>query len=148
MKTLELATGELVELDDEDYRLYRHIPWRFNGLVHRQGLYLHKLIVKALYGYVGEVDHKDRNRLNNRRDNLRPATRSENMMNQGLKSTNSTGYKGVSFYRSTGKYRAQIQYRGNKIFLGYYTDVVEAAKAYDKAAKHYHKDFAFLNFTE
>lgn len=148
MKTLLLKSGHTVLLDDEDYYVYHRLNWSFNGLVHCSKKYLHKEIVKRAFGYDGEVDHKDRDRLNNQQVNLRPATRSDNMMNQGLKSTNMTGYKGVSYYRHYNKYRVQLQYRGTKIFLGYFTDLILAAKAYDEAAKKFHGEFAFLNFSE
>ncbi|SKB62462.1 HNH endonuclease [Sphingopyxis flava] len=81
-----------------------------------------------------EIDHKNRNRSDNRWSNLRPCSRSDNMFNQGLSSLNTSGYRGVSLHHGTGKWRAQIKHRGRKIHLGVFETPESAAAVYAAAA--------------
>ena len=90
------------------------------------------------------VDHKDRNVFNNQKSNLRPASKSQNNANKKPLS----GYKGISYRKDRGTWRARIQFREEQIWLGTFTSEIEAAKAYDKAAKQYFGEFAYLNFPE
>jgi hypothetical protein len=93
------------------------------------------------------VDHRNRNGLDNRRDNLRLATQSQNACNRskiGVKT--SSRYIGVSFQKRGGKWRAVIRVRGKKTWLGSFDWEIEAAKAYDTAARKYNGEFASLNF--
>ena len=115
-------------------------------------IYLHKLITKSGKGQ--QIDHIDRNRLNNRRSNLRKANMQQNMAN--TKPKNNKKYKGVfdqSKYRKLKKpFRSQMAYihpKGKKrIVIGYFRTAKEAALAYDKKAKEIHGEFAYLNFPE
>ncbi len=110
--------------------------------------FLHREIVKPRKGKL--VDHKDNDPLNNLRSNLRPATRSQNTINRAKKPNTSSRYVGSYWNKERKKWRAAIRYmrNGRTIIkhLGYFEKEVEAAKAYDKAAKKYHKDFARFNF--
>ena len=98
-------------------------------------------------GYGQEVDHINRNPLDNRRANLRLCARSENAHNQGKHRDNTSGYKGVFAYRP-GMWRARIMADGAVHHLGVFVDPVEAALAYDRAAIELHGSFAHLNFLE
>jgi hypothetical protein len=89
-----------------------------------------------------EVDHRDLNRSNNRLKNLRPATTSQNKHNQGLRKSNSSGHKGVSFYKRSGKWQAQIMVNRKRVHIGYFATIGEAAAAYDTSAYKYHNEFA------
>lgn len=105
------------------------------------------------------VDHKDRNGLNNQRDNLRICTASQNQKNKIA--TGVSKYLGVSIHKNKHKiylkkkklyliyineyWIAHINVNGKSIHLGLFKDEIEAAKAYNKAAKKYHGDFARLN---
>jgi len=94
-----------------------------------------------------EVDHRDLNKMNNRRDNLRICTPSQNCANRRGRLSKS-GYRGVSSI-TTGKkrWRAYISRNGKqKRCLGYFYTAVEAAKAYDLAAIEHWGEFASLNF--
>jgi len=154
VKELQLSNGGVTLLDYEEFEYFKRWDWRktISGYVVRtQGvktLLLHKEILKRAYDYFGEADHKNNCPWDNRKENLKPATHSQNQMNQGLRFDNTTGYKGVSYNRARRKYRARIVVGYVRIHLGYFTDILEAARAYDKAAKQYHKEFAFLNFPE
>lgn len=94
-----------------------------------------------------DVDHIDGNPSNNRIENLRLATRSENMSNRGKQLDNTSGYKGVSWCNRHKRWKALISKDGNKIFLGYYDSALEAAAFYDAAAIKFHGKFARHNNT-
>lgn len=94
------------------------------------------------------VDHANGNGLDNRRANLRPATDSQNAMNRGLRSDNRSGFKGVSWSRARDRWVVEIQEHGVSHHLGIFTDLIEAAHAYDAAALTYFGEFARLNFPE
>lgn len=94
------------------------------------------------------VDHKNRNRLDNRRDNLRVCNSKESIRNRGLNKNNSTGYKGVYLNKKKNKYQAYITVDRVHIYLGAYDNPIDAAKAYDRSATDNFGEFAFLNFGE
>lgn len=104
---------------------------------------MHRLIMEAKNGQ--EIDHVNRNGLDNRRRNLRFAKSGENQRNVSLRKDNHTGYKGVDLFSPFNKFRVRINFNGKSIFLGYYDNLEKAALAYNVAAKKYHKDYAFLN---
>jgi len=93
------------------------------------------------------IDHENQNGLDNRRTNLREASKAENNRNRRkIAGRGSSIYKGVMWYKDRRKWYASIEVNGQKIFLGYFDSEIEAAKAYDEAAKIYHGGFASLNF--
>jgi hypothetical protein len=92
------------------------------------------------------VDHINGDGLDNRRANLRLATSAQNNYNRRITSRRTSKYKGVDYRPSKRAYRARITVDKKKIFLGHFTDEISAARAYDAAARKYHKDFACLNF--
>ena len=105
---------------------------------------MHRCIIKVPTGCV--VDHINHNGLDNRRANLRPATRAQNNRYSKKRKNTRSKYKGVSYYSREKQFVAKITTDGKTVKLGYFEDEVEAAKAYDKAARKYHKEFAYLNF--
>lgn len=135
-------------VDTADYPLVREFRWKISF---RKGKatyasntgskqHIHTCITGCL-----ETDHIDRDGLNNRRNNLRPCTRSQNLGNVALRSTNTTGYKGVSIRSDGNGFVAQITPRG---YLGSFQIAEDAARAYDKAAKEHFGEFAWLNFPD
>lgn len=94
------------------------------------------------------VDHKNRDSMDNRRGNLRFATKSQNNMNRSGRKGTSSKYKGVSWYKSRKCWRAMIKVNGKRKSLGYYESEIEAAKVYDEAARKYQGQFAYQNFSE
>ncbi len=92
-----------------------------------------------------EVDHADRNGLNNRRLNLRPATRTQQGQNQKIAGRK---FRGVSFESASQRWMSFIRINGKQTFLGRHDSPEAAARAYDAAAKEHHGEFAALNFPE
>ena len=91
------------------------------------------------------TDHANNNGLDNQRRNLRYATRSQNRCNAKLQCNNTSGYKGVGWYEKGHNWRARIRVNNTLIHLGCFKYKTQAARAYNKAAKKYHKQFAKLN---
>jgi hypothetical protein len=110
---------------------------------------LHREIMNAPKGLL--VDHKDRNTLDNRRENLRLATYAQNSCNCDSsidKTKTSSRYIGVHLRKKSGKWVATIRINREKTWLGSYDNEIDAAKAYDTAARKHHGEFARLNFDE
>jgi len=91
-----------------------------------------------------EVDHQDNDGLNNQRLNLR-CTSTQNPHNSKMRADNTSGFKGVSKYKPTQKWRAGIMLKGKSINLGYFLTPLEAAKKYDQEALKLFGDFALTN---
>lgn len=102
-------------------------------------IYLHSVIAPDC------TDHINGNGLDNRKANLRPATRSQNGANSRLSSRSTSGYKGVSYDRARGSWKAQIGFRGENRFLGRYPTAEQAAAAYDAAAQELFGAYARTN---
>ena len=97
-------------------------------------LYVHGVMPK-------QIDHVDRNPLNNRLSNLRLATYQQNSANAKWRSA----YKGVRRNKGGNRWEARIKVDQHEYFLGSYTTEEEAAKRYNEAARHYFGEYAFLN---
>lgn len=89
-----------------------------------------------------EIDHRDRNRTNNRIKNLRCATRGQNQQNKAPFRNNKTGIKGVYWHKQHRKYYVTIQIKKTPIFLGLFTDIEKAKSARYKATIKHHGEFA------
>jgi hypothetical protein len=158
LKEIPLTQGKIALVDDEDYPYLSAFNWcatkdrnkwyavrsfRRNGKQVR--VRMHMVILKAPAGL--EVDHKNGNGLDNRRDNLRLATRSQNKRNGIKLEGTSSIYKGVSWRKNLGKWQAII-YLPKLTYLGSFNDEIEAARAYDAAAREHFGEFARLNFPQ
>ncbi len=93
------------------------------------------------------IDHVNRNGLDCRRQNLRPATHSQNAANSGLSKRNESGFRGVSRGHS-GTWQASIRVRGKSRALGFFANPATAARAYDAAAREAFGSYAHPNFDE
>jgi hypothetical protein len=107
---------------------------------------MHREIITPPYPLV--VDHINHNGLDNRKANLRPATKSQNNINKpNIKRKGAhSKYRGVTLEKRINKWQAQIRAKGTHRVIGYFEDEIEAAKAYDAKARKYHGEFAVLNF--
>lgn len=144
--------SQYFKIDDEDYDLISKYTWCIsNGgyittSIKRKTVRLHRLLLGLVTDDGNIVDHIDCDKCNNCRDNLRLCSKSENNRNVRKPSTNMSGFKGVS--KHANKWVARICLDGKSRHLGLYSDIIEAAKAYDKAALELHKEFARLNFSD
>lgn len=112
----------------------------------RKWVRMHRLIAQAPEGV--EVDHINRNRLDNRRSNLRLTDRLGNARNRSLNRASNSGYKGVRQFGSQGgRWMAEIGYEGRVFFLGVHQTSEEAAVTYDLAAMALFGEFAAPNFS-
>jgi hypothetical protein len=153
LKKIPLTKGAEAIVDDEDYPILIKHKWQLStagyamGYLRRKGkdtsIHMHRVILGALPDQ--GVDHINGNKLDNRKSNLRFATQSQNCFNKGKRPNNTSGYKGVSLDRKRGTYRAVICANRKMFFLGRFKTGVEAAEAYNEAAKRLHGEFARLN---
>ena len=107
---------------------------------------MHRVIMEPPNGV--EIDHINRNEIDNRKENLRKASHRENLMNRRPNRGSSSMFKGVTLYKKTLKWASKIALNGKFIFLGYHKNEEDAARAYDKKAKELFGEFAYINFTE
>lgn len=160
MKTIELhgkyGKGKFMLVSDEDYDNLASRSWvvsvegypQTNILYQEDGekkqrtTLAHRMIMNPDKGL--DVDHINHDKLDNRRENLRIATRKQNSYNQSLRSNKTSKYKGVS--KRDGVWVANICVDYKQKRLGRFTDEVEAALAYDKKAKELFGEYARLNF--
>ncbi len=163
MKQIPLTKGFVALVDDEDYEFLAQINWcwtkggyalavgnsaKFKRLFPNyefktRCVLMHRLLMRAPEDL--EVDHENRNGLDNQRHNLRLATSSQNKHNSGSREGTSI-YKGVCWNPKPAMWSAQIKLEWKKRSLGYYHTEVEAALAYDRAATDLHGEFASVNF--
>lgn len=159
MREILLTKGYVAIVDDEDFEWLSQRRW--HALISRRGayaarseggrsgkryVYMHRLIIGAVPG-VG-VDHVNGDGLDNRRANLRLASAAENGWNAGPRMANRKygRFKGAWYLVATGRWQARISVRGKLIHIGHFDTELEAALAYDAAAREYHGAFARLNF--
>jgi hypothetical protein len=135
-------------IDKEDWEKYKMMKWFLWGegyIVCKpdyrkfQIIYLHRLIMNAPKGK--DVDHINGNTLDCRKINIRICNRSQNSMNQRLKSNNTSGYKGVTWSKSANKWIAQITFNYKHLYLGIFETKEEAYTVYCEASKRYHGSY-------
>lgn len=154
MKLIPLTRGKFASVDDKYFDWLNQWKWSFDGGYARRAIqvsgkhikiYMHRLLM----GFPSEtVDHINRNKIDNREDNLRVCGQQKNCSNSPKKKNNSSGYMGVSFDKSMRGWEAYIHPNRKKIHLGYFSDKESAAKARDVAAIKYFGEYANLNFPE
>ncbi|MDB5822194.1 MAG: hypothetical protein JWR21_898 [Herminiimonas sp.] len=137
------------QVDDEDVPLLSQYRWYLKGQyastnIKRKPVTMHSLLLSVGDGMVR--DHINRDRLDNRKANLRPATMLQNSHNASLRKDNQSGFKGVYWNKQYGRWKAQIRHEKKRVFLGYHDSLIAAAKAYDRAASEFFGAFASLNF--
>ena len=89
-----------------------------------------------------EIDHKDTCRLNNSLSNLRLASRHQNGCNTNIPAHNTSGFKGVSLHKKTGRYAAYYKMHGKKHHIGYFSSAEQAHRAYSYAVSKVFGEFS------
>lgn len=157
MSTVKLTQGQVAMIDDCDADLVgmgwfaihggrtfyavRHGP-TVNG--RRAFIQMHRVIAERM-GIPGNPDHANRNGVDNRRSNLRAATRQQNNANKSHYRNNTSGYRGVCPYWN--RWRALLKANGKQRCIGSFSSPVSAALAYDRAARGAFGEFASVNFS-
>lgn len=151
MKLLSLSNSNLVVMvDNEDFERVNQFTW-FEVKTESSVMIRSKISGKSrsLSSFIMTTyemyDHKDRDPYNNQKDNLREADHSQNMCNRRKFKNSKSPYKGITRTRNKTKWQVQLQVDGNKMHFGNFISPIEAAKAYDKAARKYHGEFANVN---
>lgn len=149
----EKGKGFYALVDDEDYELISQYKWflGFRGYVmtnyrlpgRKPTCIEMQRLLAGKPGY--KVDHKDMDKLNNQRSNLRVATHSQNNWNCGPHARNPHGFKGVSFDKFTGSWAVRLHAQRRKVHVGRFTQLRTAVFAHSLVALIYHGDFAWLN---
>lgn len=158
-REISLSQGYVALVSEEDYPELSRYKWQLFKAKRKVGGYrlyaarsgggrgeatvkMHRQIL----GATGDqcVDHIDGDGLNNSRDNLRVCTNQENSRNARISHNNTSGYKGVARFRN--KWRAYLTVDAKQKHLGFFLDRLEAAHAYDRAARELFGNFARTNF--
>lgn len=155
MKNITLTQGKEAIVDDCDFEELNRHKWyaakprkifyavrNLPGTPQRQ-IRMHRIILNAPKGQ--EIDHKDGDGLHNWRKNLRFCTNTENQHNR-FSRTGSSRFKGVCWHSRDNKWQSNIRIKRKHTYLGSYDNEIEAALAYDKAARKYFGEFARVNF--
>lgn len=155
MKEIKLTRGFATLVDDEDFNVLNQHKWcavpsggetfyavrkEWNGKGKQRAVWMHRLLINTPVGMF--TDHIDGNGLNNQKSNLRICTNSQNQFNKGKSKRNSSGYKGVSWFKPMGKWDVRISAHKRQIHIGYFDSKEEAARAYLEAEKTHHGEFA------
>ena len=107
---------------------------------------VHRVIFLWNHGYLPDnVDHIDRNKKNNKIENLRPATKSQNAINSKTRSSNTSGFRGVYWNKKRFKWHARIRVDYRTKHLGYFDSLEEASQKYEEACKAYFGEFSTLD---
>ena len=111
--------------------------------VNKKPYLAHKIIFSIHYGYIPkEIDHIDLNKLNNKIENLREATREQNQWNRKLQSNNSSGIKGVYWHKRDKSWRVQLRFNKKMNYIGSFKDLELAELVASEARSKYHGNFA------
>jgi hypothetical protein len=161
VRLIPVGRGKYAIVDADDYDRLAKYKWQvhYDGNTYyafrrtsggagkkRRRILMHREIMDIPEGLV--CDHINRKALDNRKANLRPATSSQNNCNTRKRGQATSRYRGVGRATTSNKWVAQIKVNGRQIYLGTFDNKVDAAKAYDAAAKKYHGEFAVLNFPD
>lgn len=156
MRRIQAQSGQTAKVSDGDYSFLSQFKWWVVGSdpsckpyfvtnLNGKTFYMHRVITGAESGT--EVDHINGDPADNRRSNLRLATRQQNCVNRRNYAP-SSGYRGVYRDISASRWRVRISVNGENIHGGMFDCKEEAARRYDEMAKEHFGDFAILNFPE
>ena len=158
MRKIKLTQGKAALVDDIDFEYLNQWKWyahkghntfyalRREPCPNRGRILMHRVILECMdFKDFKKTDHIDGDGLNNQRYNLRPTTNQQNQANRKLNKSNLSGHRGVWWNSRVKKWQVQLRVNYKRIHLGYFNDLIEAAKAYNKAAKKHFGKYARLN---
>ena len=151
VKQIPLGDGVCAYVDAADYEWLSRWDWHLHGgyaVRSEKGkrVYMHRQIMQPPKGMV--VDHTNGNKADNTRANLNVCTQQENTHNRSKRNGAASRFRGVSYNYNTRKWHARITFEGTRLHLGYFTEEIEAARAYDRKAVELFGESARLNFPE
>ena len=150
MKEIQLTQNKVAIVDDDDFERISQYNYYFNGKYPCRNKLISKDKYKTWYIHwdvIGkpeipfQIDHRDGNRLNNSKTNLRMCSNEQNSYNRHILPRNKSGYRGVSWVKNARKWRSQIYFKRKQIYLGLFSSKEDAIMVYNDAAKKYHKEF-------
>lgn len=149
-KQIKLTQGKCALVDKEWHARLSLCKWYYDGRYARRKasrvngrqsvIFMHREIL-GISDTKLSVDHVNRDKLDNRRQNLRLASGTENNMNRAKFSTNTSGYKGVTWHKGIKKWQAQMGYKGKNIYIGSFSSAKEASEAYKNKARKLQRSF-------
>jgi len=156
MIEISLTKGKFAFIDDEDWDLVKNYKWYYNNngyaetsIKQENGKHkttgMHRLIINNNNPKI-HIDHINHNGCDNEKYNLRLCTHQQNHMNQSSNKNSTSKYMGVNWEKSRKKWKSQIGFNNKRIFVGYFINEEDAARAYDNKAKELFGEFANLNF--
>jgi len=158
-RRIKLTRGKYAIVDVDDFERLNRYKWhctrcgyakravykRCDNGRRQVEIYMHKMVCPAPEGMI--VDHINRKSHDNRKANLRVATQKQNVWNRKfVRKGGKTRYNGIRWDKNREKWQVRLTINGRRESFGYYADEVEAARAYDRIAKKYRGEYAYLNF--
>jgi hypothetical protein len=162
MKQIKLTQGKVALVDDSDFEKIANYKWyasKYKKIWYaertgrtpsgrRYTIRMHRQILGLQYRDGFQIDHRNRNGLDNQRINLRVCTQTENCYNKKHQESKSSTFQGVSWCNTRFQWRACITYKNKQKFLGYFDFEEDAAEVYNIAAEKCFGEFASLNRLE
>jgi hypothetical protein len=146
MRKIKLTKSKYAIVDDDYFEYLNQWKWYCNfydyavreigGSKNKKRIYMHRLVNNTPENYL--TDHINRNRLDNRKINLRTVNPTASILNRGINKNNTSGHKGIIWRKDTKSWSARIKTNYKEIYLGCYKDIKEAIKARKKAELIYH----------
>jgi hypothetical protein len=155
VRYIALTRGKFAIVDAADFEWLSQHKWYYcvtagGAYAARRckgtNLLMHRVIMQTPKGMV--VDHINHNGVDNRRANMRNCTTRQNVWNSKPEKGGTSPYKGVCWSKAMRQWEATITVHGKRIYIGFFDDEIEAAHAYDRAARRHFGPYAYLNFPD
>lgn len=137
-------------IDDEDFEAINKIDWCCTGhygvcdyahaRIKGKLISMHRYILKSDKGEY--TDHKNRNGLDNRKENLRICSQSQNQYNRKKQVNNTSGFKGISWHKKSKKWQVNLRIPGKQLYFGLYSNKEKALEVYNQNIKRICGEFA------